>query len=62
MGMWFNTSTDQTLRWDYRGLALATVALIVIGLYSIAAKARPQRESNQLNGKAIDVVAVQQED
>lgn len=62
MGMWFNSSTDPTLRWDYGGVMLSAAALMVIAAYSIASKRRVPREDNQLKAKPIDVVAIQQED
>ena len=76
MGMWLNSSINSSLRWDYKGLTIGILALMVTGLFSIALSKKPEvwrtepniidnrleQENNRLDKTTSDVFATQQED
>jgi hypothetical protein len=76
MGMWLNSSVDQSLRWDNDGVVLGILALLVLGLYAVRARrqldvprtqpeifaGRIAREGSQLDKPTIDALAVNPEE
>jgi hypothetical protein len=76
MGMWWNSSISPTSRWEYEGLMIGILGLMIAGLFSVGLKKKSEvrltepkiltrsreRQFNPLSESAIDAVAVQQED
>jgi len=76
MGIWLNASTNQSLRWEYKGLGIGCFLLIVLGLLSVSKRQDPkparmepetfevslERQKKRLNKRAIEVLAAEQED